>query len=91
MEDQLRGVPGVEDVRSSSVVGLSQVVLLFKMGTDVMEARQRVSEWLKLAIAELPQSSGMPIMLAAAVRDESRDEDRPHVEGLRHDGPVDDW
>src|SRR6266478_7200184 len=33
MEDQLRGVPGVEYVRSSSVTGLSQVVLLFKMGT----------------------------------------------------------
>lgn len=63
MEDQLRGVPGVEYVRSSSVVGLSQVVLLFKMGTDEMEARQRVQERLKLAIAELPQSSGMPIML----------------------------
>src|SRR5882724_9783473 len=36
MEDQLRGVPGVEYVRSSSVVGLSQVVLLFKLGTDLM-------------------------------------------------------
>jgi CzcA family heavy metal efflux pump len=63
MEDQLRGVPGVEYVRSSSVVGLSQVVLLFKMGTDLMEARQRVQERVKLAIAELPQSSGMPVML----------------------------
>ncbi len=63
MEDQLRGVPGVEYVRSSSVVGLSQVVLWFKLGTDVMEARQRVQERLKLAIAELPQSSGMPVML----------------------------
>ena len=63
MEDQLRGIPGVETVRSSSVVGLSQVVLLFKLGTDLMEARQRVQERLKLAIAELPQSSGMPVML----------------------------
>ena len=63
MEDQLRGVPGVEYVRSASVVGLSQVVLIFKTGTDLMEARQRVHERLKLAIAELPQSSGMPIML----------------------------
>ena len=63
MEDMLRGVPGVEYVRSSSVVGLSQVVLLFKMGTDEMEARQRVQERVKLAIAELPQSSGMPVML----------------------------
>jgi CzcA family heavy metal efflux pump len=63
MEDQLRGVPGVEYVRSSSVTGLSQVVLLFKMGTDLMAARQRVHERLKLAIAELPRSSGMPVML----------------------------
>jgi CzcA family heavy metal efflux pump len=63
MEDQLRGVPGVQYVRSSSVTGLSQVVLLFKMGTDLMEARQRVQERLKLAIAELPKSSGMPVML----------------------------
>jgi len=63
MEDQLRGVPGVEYVRSASVVGLSQVVLWFKLGTDLMAARQRVSERMKLAIAELPRSSGMPVML----------------------------
>src|SRR5258708_4523918 len=63
MEGQLRGVPGVEYVRSSSVGGLSQVVLLFKMGADQMEARQRVHERVKLAIAELPRSSGMPVML----------------------------
>lgn len=63
MEDQLRGVPGVEYVRSASVTGLSQVVLLFKMGSDLMGARQRVQERLKLAIAELPKSSGMPVML----------------------------
>ena len=54
MGDQLRGVPGVEYVRFR----LSQVVLIFKMDTDLMEARQRV----KLAIAELPQSSGMPVL-----------------------------
>jgi CzcA family heavy metal efflux pump len=63
MEDRMRGIPGVEYVRSSSVVGLSQVVILFKMGTDLMKARQDVQERLKLAIAELPQSSGMPVIL----------------------------
>lgn len=63
MEDQLRGTPGIEYVRSSSVVGLSQVVLIFKMDVDLMQARQQVQERLKLAIAELPQSSGMPVML----------------------------
>ncbi len=63
MEDRMRGIPGVEYIRSSSVVGLSQVVLLFKPGTDLMKGRQDVQERLKLAIAELPQSSGMPVML----------------------------
>jgi len=63
IEDRMRGIPGVEYVRSSSVVGLSQVVILFKMGTDLMQARQDVQERLKLAIAELPQSSGMPVIL----------------------------
>jgi len=63
MEDALRGTPGIDVIRSSSVVGLSQVVLQFKMGTDLMDARQRVQERIELAIAELPQSSGMPVML----------------------------
>lgn len=63
MEDALRGTPGVDVIRSASVNGLSDIVLLFKMGEDLMDARQRVQERLELAIAELPQSSGMPIML----------------------------
>jgi len=63
MEDALRGTPGIDIIRSASVRGLSQVVLIFKLGEDIMEARQRVQERLELAIAELPQSSGMPVML----------------------------
>ena len=63
METQLRGTPNVDVVRSSSVQGLSQVVLIFKPGTDLLEARQKVHERLKLAIAELPQSAGLPTML----------------------------
>jgi CzcA family heavy metal efflux pump len=64
LEDSLRGTPNVDVIRSSSVEGLSQIVLLFKMGTDLMDARQRAQERIKLAIAELPTSSGMPWMLA---------------------------
>ncbi|HYG55261.1 MAG TPA: efflux RND transporter permease subunit [Burkholderiales bacterium] len=63
MEEALRGTPNVEVIRSASVQGLSQIVLLFKMGTDLLDARQRVQERMDLAIAELPQSSGMPIIL----------------------------
>src|SRR4051812_12140289 len=63
IEDALRGTPGIDVIRSSSVVGLSQVVMLFKPGTDLMTARQRVQERIKLAIAELPQSAGVPEIL----------------------------
>jgi len=63
MEAALRGTPNVDVIRSSSVEGLSQIVLLFKLGSDLMDARQRVHERLKLAIAGLPRSSGMPVML----------------------------
>src|SRR5437879_12989497 len=63
MEDSLRGVPGIDVIRSSSGGALSQVVMLIKPGTDLMVARQRVQERLKIAIAELPPSSGMPVML----------------------------
>ena len=63
MEDALRGTPGIDVIRSSSVVGLSQVVMLFRPGTDLMAARQRVQERIKLAIAELPHSAGVPEML----------------------------
>ena len=51
MEDALWGTPGIDVIRSSSVEGLSQVVLFFERGTDLMEARQGVQERLKLAIA----------------------------------------
>src|SRR6185436_20130860 len=63
IEDVLRGTPGVDIIRSSSVVGLSQVVLLFKPGSDLMTARQRVQERIKLAIAELPRAAGLPEIL----------------------------
>src|SRR6266850_2471023 len=60
---QLRKIPGIDVIRSSSGGALSQVVMLFKPGTDLLVARQRVQERLKIAIAELPQSAGMPVML----------------------------
>ncbi len=63
MEDTLRATPGIDIIRSSSVEGLSQVVLIFKQGEDLMTARQHVQELVAAAIADLPQSAGMPVML----------------------------
>src|SRR5512134_64419 len=63
MELTLRGTPSLDVIRSQSTTGLSAIRLIFKMGTDVLKARQLVQERLALAIADLPQSAGMPIML----------------------------
>ena len=63
MEDVLRATPGLDIIRSKSVRGLSDIVMLFKQGEDVIEARRRVQELLNNALQDLPQSSGMPIML----------------------------
>src|SRR5437762_229038 len=63
MEEQLRGTPELDVLRSKSVVGLSAIRLIFKMGTDVLHARQLVQERLELAVRTLPLSAGAPIML----------------------------
>src|SRR5215468_12648173 len=49
MEELLRGTPELDVIRSRSVNALSQIVLLFKRGTDILRARQLVEERLVLA------------------------------------------
>jgi CzcA family heavy metal efflux pump len=64
MELVLMGTPELDVLRSRSVNGLSQIVLQFKRGTDVLYARQLVQERLNLAIANLPASAtAAPVML----------------------------
>ncbi|HJZ55836.1 MAG TPA: efflux RND transporter permease subunit, partial [Gemmataceae bacterium] len=46
VEQSLGGLPNLEEVRSISRFGLSQVVVTFKDGTDIRLARQQVSERL---------------------------------------------
>jgi CzcA family heavy metal efflux pump len=61
-QDLLNGVPWVQTIRSESVPGLSSIVIVFKPGTDLMRARQMVSERLTQAYV-LPHVSKPPIML----------------------------
>jgi CzcA family heavy metal efflux pump len=64
MELVLMGTPELDVLRSRSVNGLSQIVMQFKRGTDVLHARQLVQERLNLAIANLPASAtAAPVML----------------------------
>src|SRR3954452_23447366 len=51
LEELLNGTPWLKSIHSRSVPGLSSIVLSFEPGTDVMRARQLVSERLTLAIA----------------------------------------
>src|SRR5918994_5063778 len=60
--DLLNGVEGVDIIRSESVAGLSDGVLVFKPGTDLYQARQMVQERLIQAHA-LPQVSKPPTMI----------------------------
>ncbi len=54
IETELAGIPRVDDVRSLSRYGLSQVVVFFKDGTDVYRARQLVAERLQNVRELLP-------------------------------------
>ena len=62
VEELLLGVPWVQTMRSSSVPGMSSIVMVFEPGTDIMRARQMVQERLTLAYA-LPNASKPPVML----------------------------
>lgn len=63
LEQALNGVPGLETMRSRSVPDLSDIVLLFKPGTDEILARQMVQERLQMATPALPSWARPPVMI----------------------------
>jgi cobalt-zinc-cadmium resistance protein CzcA len=54
IEQQMGGVPRVNQVRSLSKAGLSQVIVVFEDDTDIYFARQQVFERLQTAKESLP-------------------------------------
>jgi len=54
IEQQMGGVPKVNQVRSLSKAGLSQVIVVFEDDTDIYFARQQVFERLQTAKESLP-------------------------------------
>ncbi len=63
LEQALNGVPGVNEIRSKSVEQLSQIVLLFDEGTDLLTARQLVQERIATVTPTLPTWAAPPVML----------------------------
>ena len=57
VESGMGGMPGVEQIRSISRFGLSQVTIIFEEGTDIYLARQLVAEKLQALSGELPEGT----------------------------------
>ncbi|MBX3624095.1 MAG: CusA/CzcA family heavy metal efflux RND transporter [Rhizobacter sp.] len=55
IETVMAGLPGLQQTRSLSRYGLSQVTVIFKDGTDIYFARQLVNERIQTARDQLPQ------------------------------------
>ncbi|WP_367275565.1 efflux RND transporter permease subunit, partial [uncultured Nevskia sp.] len=63
IEIVVSGIPGLDTVRSKSVLGLSSVVLLFKADADLLVARQTVQERIARVQTSLPTAARAPVML----------------------------
>ncbi|MFO0825107.1 MAG: efflux RND transporter permease subunit, partial [Gemmataceae bacterium] len=63
IEIALNGIPHVKYVRSKSVLGLSQVVLVLETGTDPLRVRQMVQERVTEVTRRLPTVANPPIIL----------------------------
>ncbi len=61
LEEVLAGTPGLDVMRSKTVPALSQILMIFEPGTDIIEARQLVNE--RVATVALPDVIATPVML----------------------------
>lgn len=57
VESSMRGIAGVQQVRSITRFGLSQVTVIFKDSTDIYRARQLVNERLQRVMGDLPNGA----------------------------------
>jgi len=63
MEEQLNGLPGLDELRSKSVAQLSAIQLIFERGTDELTARQAVAERIAQLTPALPTWASPPFMM----------------------------
>ena len=55
VEAEMGGLPGLQEIRSLSKYGLSQVILVFEDGTDIYFARQQVAQRLQTLADHMPE------------------------------------
>ncbi len=79
LEAALNGVPGLDRIRSKSVLGLSSVVLVLDPGTEVLAARLVVQERLARGVVAAAVGRTAAGDALAAVIAEPRHEDWHHL------------
>src|ERR687890_662891 len=62
LEQTLAGVPSLDIIRSTTVPQLSSIEMLFKKGTDLIQARQVVQERLAGVVPTLPTWAAPPVI-----------------------------
>jgi CzcA family heavy metal efflux pump len=62
IENAINGVPGVQQLRSTSIQGLSVITVIFGASSDIYRDRQVVSERLSEAAQNLPDNVAAPTM-----------------------------
>lgn len=55
IETELRGIPHVEEIRSISKYGLSQITIIFEENTNLLQARQQIGERLARVMSQMPE------------------------------------
>ncbi len=62
VEVAMSGIPGVEEIRSVSKFGISNVTIVFEETTDIYFARQLILERMATAREQIPSNIGSPEM-----------------------------
>ncbi len=63
LEQTLAGVENLDVIRSTSVPGLSSILMIFEPGTDLLLARQLVAERIAIITPTLPTWAAPPFMM----------------------------
>ena len=102
IEMEMAGLTGLEEVRSLSKFGLSQITMVFSEDTDIYRARQLVSERLQSVAGELPPGAqprlgpistglGEVFFYTLAYRDDATNKPATGYERLLELRTLSDW
>ena len=62
LEEEINTISGIEDLRSTSVDGVSQVIVTFDLSKDADVATQEVRDKVNLVLNDLPETADQPVV-----------------------------